>query len=234
MENLTNQVIAGVFQDQSTSQMPQKNHNGIFYQLLDELVDYYRGSNIEVKAYHPTRERAFERLAPIEQAAVLEQCRGLINVFKMAAAPTQEETIKPQQLLWSALKIFNLTPTADLFSVLKPDHALEIYDLSHRQIWRNVEFMKVCSYTLEEVLCFPWPDRYERDIDAQAKTFNALKDFLNNSPPRITAPFVTNTILEKFGQENLKIKACHEYLAPLFNKEKEITHYLVASRVAII
>ncbi|HRK08323.1 MAG TPA: hypothetical protein PLZ57_11185 [Pseudobdellovibrionaceae bacterium] len=65
-------------------------------------------------------------------------------------------------LLWRTLAAFDMRPPSNLFELLGEHEVVEIYDTQMRQIFRNLRFFEVSSYSIEELLHIPLPQLFER------------------------------------------------------------------------
>lgn len=65
-------------------------------------------------------------------------------------------------LLWRTLAAFEMRPPSNLFELLGEHEVVEIYDTQMRQIFRNLRFFEVSSYSIEELLHIPLPQLFER------------------------------------------------------------------------
>ena len=50
----------------------------------------------------------------------------------------------------------------DFYDTIEGEDIIEVYDTSFIQVFRNVKFMEVCSYTVIDILMYEWPDLYDR------------------------------------------------------------------------
>ncbi|QDK38304.1 hypothetical protein [Bdellovibrio sp. NC01] len=64
---------------------------------------------------------------------------------------------------WKALRKLGLTPKSDLFSLIKDDDIIEIYNGESRQVYRNLRYYDFCSYSIEELYSLEWWNLFSRD-----------------------------------------------------------------------
>ena len=57
----------------------------------------------------------------------------------------------------------------------------EDYNVEGLQTWRNLNFMKFCSYTLEEVFCIEWYKRYTRTAGKNEECMEKVAYLINLS-----------------------------------------------------
>lgn len=70
-----------------------------------------------------------------------------------------------KKLVWRFLSYLKLTATDDLYAKLSNDDFIEIYNTDGVQIYRSFNFFSVCSYTIEEIICVPWFQLYQRKTE---------------------------------------------------------------------
>jgi hypothetical protein len=65
--------------------------------------------------------------------------------------------------LWSFLKSKKFRFSTDLFSTLTNNHIIEVYDSSFKALYRNPNFYRNTSYTIDELHLFEWPELFYRE-----------------------------------------------------------------------
>lgn len=84
---------------------------------------------------------------------------------------------------WKALRKLGYSPKSDLFSLIKDDDIIEIYNNESRQLYRNLRYYDFCSYSIEELYSLEWWNLFSRDaeitmklIEESGKIFNGEVD----------------------------------------------------------
>lgn len=67
------------------------------------------------------------------------------------------------QVLWRMFKALRVHPCGELMNAFDPGDVIEIYDTDFTQVYRNLAFFSVCSYTLDELLSRPFFELFRRD-----------------------------------------------------------------------
>jgi hypothetical protein len=201
-----------------------------FRELAEKIASYYGSHGARLKPYHDASLPHFSRLPADRKAQAvhyLELLEGVISSHLTEAVDATDDTVS----LWSALKSYGLRPGSDFFSHLRKEHVIELYNLDHVQIWRNLNFMSFCSYTLEEVNSFTWQELYQRDpqVDAQLwEIARRLFETRSRESVQCTVPF--HLLEEKFSEGRFRVEVSHEHFFPLFSKENEFAGFMVVSR----
>lgn len=136
--------------------------------------------------------------------------------------------------LWSAFKLLKLKPPSDFLSYLTQGDCIEIYDLNHIQIWRNLNSMEVISHTIEQIFCVPWPARYIRDPQAFEECIEKIGAALRQEKAAVFQANINNYLLEKGSLELFKLNCVHKLIAPLTDSSGRIAAYAVVSAVDIV
>lgn len=82
----------------------------------------------------------------------------------VAAEKEGDNLFDHRQLLWRMLGVLGYTPQSDIFSLIEKNHVIEIYTPDNWQIFRNLEFYKFVSMSLDEMATFHWPRDSKRSM----------------------------------------------------------------------
>jgi hypothetical protein len=69
-----------------------------------------------------------------------------------------------RQATWACLSLMNLRCKPDAFDKVAEDDVIEFYSADHRQIYRNIRFFSLCSYSIFDILVYDWATLYSRDV----------------------------------------------------------------------
>ena len=78
----------------------------------------------------------------------------------------------------------------------------EVYSTDHRQIFRTLEFFRLCKYDLGTLMTTPWNQLFLRPDSIQAQMLNLAEIILLKSIPSIVDPIPTHVIQECYGGQN--------------------------------
>lgn len=204
-----------------------------FRTLVENLAEFYAKAGVAVKPYHDQALPHFSALQPEQQERALIEARTFWEITSGHMA----ERVNPRnnsQALWSALKTAGLRPTANLFGEITDGDCIEIYNAAGFQIWRNITMLELCSYTLEEVHCFEWHQRYERrasDIEAMQKAIGRL---LSGETRELHETIVSHPVRERFSELRMLLWAQHEGWYGLTDREGQLAALLLRSRGGVL
>jgi hypothetical protein len=118
-------------------------------------------SGVSLNPFHPDEPSPLGRLPLHTQNQVID---NFSRYLKVATGVVAEQTplYNTQAFLWRMIRELNLRPSSDLFEQIGPNDVVEIYDHNFIQVFRNLRFMELCSYTLEDVFTHEFPELFAR------------------------------------------------------------------------
>lgn len=138
--------------------------------LADQYATFAKRAGIEVMPYRDASLPYFHLLSPDLQQVAIHSLEQNVSVFQ--ELEIQGYSLKDdKQFVWRMLKKLDLTPSSDIFDKQEEGDVVEIYNLEGRQIFRNLRFFQVTSFTLEEILCAHWNEFTKRPEEVTQKLF---------------------------------------------------------------
>ncbi|HVK61457.1 MAG TPA: hypothetical protein VM432_07900 [Bdellovibrionales bacterium] len=193
------------------------NNSQTFKSLANQLSEIGVRCGTNIIPYSHESVPLFNDKSDSEQNLIIENLRDYLHICEN----TLDRGYSPKtdgQLLWSALRRFNLRPTSDLFQYIGSGNVIEIHTAEAIQIFRNFGFFELCSYSLEDLYCRPWSDLYQRDKDIEKQLIGCTMQMFSgkvNSTVRLNVE--RHTITETTSPRRLSIQADLNYGAPLFS-----------------
>jgi len=196
----------------------------IAFKNLTELFSHVaQDAGIDIRPYQGKGPKYFQLLPEELQASVLT------NFFKSAEAITQVASLNESfdsghKLLWRMIQNLKLRPTKDLFSILEDDDVIEIYQLPQCvQIFRNMRFYQVCSYTLDEILCRPFWDLYHRDESVTQAIMEKVSIAASRKKPQTMAYEIDPYVLTEIDSTGHFVSMVeNKFLSPLFDGQNNV------------
>lgn len=174
---------------------------------------------------------------PAEQrAATIKGLTEYLDIMMYAEAQVRASKAKEQgerQLLWHVIKYLGLVPPDDLFDRIAPNDFIEIYNSMGIQVYRNLEFCKIVSYSIAEMSVYRWDQLYNRDANITSliisegvqKGFSGTRELFKLNIPE-------HPVAEVFGGRNREFTAKFGYLSPMVDKtSKAVTHILSTCQI---
>jgi hypothetical protein len=127
-------------------------------------------------------------------------------------------------MLWRSLRRGGWTPNSDVFDAIEKDDTVEVYSLQMKQIFRNLEFFKYISYTLEEVHGGTWYELVSRDDEAQKILFeSAMKIVTGEVKTTVDVSHVPNHMIQELrSPEKRKMMIQMKVLSPVMRDGETI------------
>ena len=137
-----------------------------FYKLTECLKSLLHKVQIDTV----TTQNHFSHFRLLEyktQIQINEQFETYVTILtSVMSEPDIEKDIDiEKKLVWRFLSYLKLTASDELYAKLSHDDFIEIYNTAGVQIYRSFNFFSVCSYTIEEIICLPWFQLYQRKTD---------------------------------------------------------------------
>jgi hypothetical protein len=133
-----------------------------FKSFTDEFCAMARTEGVSVLPYEGSGPEHFALLPEVHQVAVLEQFGRYVEVAREVVA--QGISLHDDNVfVWRMLQKLKVRPPSDLMDQLRTGEVVEIYNSNFIQIYRNMRFFEICSYSLDDVLSRPFWDLIARE-----------------------------------------------------------------------
>ncbi|HVK62578.1 MAG TPA: hypothetical protein VM432_13555 [Bdellovibrionales bacterium] len=123
------------------------------------------------------------------------------------------------QFLWSALKKFGFRPTSDFFQYIDSESMIEIHNREFQQIFRTFNFYECCSYTIEDLYCFPWTSLYRHESHIETNLIILAAEMYggkHSATKKLDWPI---HMIEELSSKNKYVISAHmKYCSPLFEE----------------
>ncbi len=139
-----------------------------------------------------------------------------------------------KQAVWSYLKRRQLVPSSTLMGKISESEVIEIFDLRGNQIFRNIHYFRVSSYTFEDLMHFPVNMLYRRDpkigelLMQEVGTLlsgNLRSEFNSSVPAHEVSEIRSTKLFSSIAEQRL--------LAPLFNSQGQVAAVLATVDIQI-
>ncbi len=138
------------------------------------------------------------------------------------ALSSLDELENPQEknslnLFWLFMRELGFKSTSDLFSHLKFDDVLELYNQSGVQIFCSMNFFNLCSYSYEEIFSYSWFDLYNREVPITQELIDITTDASTGKTKNIRLLSIEpHYVTENHdGKIKFKTKIKQKLIAPL-------------------
>lgn len=180
--------------------------------VFSEMLERY-GLNISVDS-----QRAWQYFATLNSGQQQDMLERFQRYFSVVTDITDQgiQFNDTYQSLWRIFKKNDWMLEGDLLSRIKSTNVVEIYLADNTQFYRNANYFKYTSYSLPELMFFPWNElvehgpSFEREIGEAAK-----KIFLDNVDPRTTFTLTPYIAKERYSSRRYEALLTSEFLCPV-------------------
>lgn len=203
--------------------------------LILEVSKLAAKSGVEICPYlNPDDLVPYERFGPTQllkvEASVTDYYETLQESMTSSAAGSDGK-----QIFWYILQKMQLTPTSDFFSYASNEYIFEIYDSSFKQVFRNLNFFHISSYTLEELYLNEWRELFERNPFLDRKIgIEAVKIFDGTYTQTTPISIGKHLLNERFSERKLLLAGNFCYFSPLYDKLGNVVACAVLSKVELL
>ncbi|MBL7687464.1 MAG: hypothetical protein JNJ49_05475 [Bdellovibrionaceae bacterium] len=205
-----------------------------FKVLSNDIVRLFASSGLKVQSYHDPALVHYSALSDERKAAALERLR-IYHQSLVSMENAGHAIDNSSKSLWHALKTLGFMPDSEVFAKFENDDVIEVYDSRGTQMWRNFNYMKICSYTLEELLCHDWPTLYIRDEKLTDQLVKLMVDTVTSGLRG--ANFIDvdyHLVEERFSTDRFRLNVRHDYICALLRKGGQCDGFLITSKVDVI
>lgn len=128
---------------------------------------------------------------------------------------------------WNAVKQNNLVICSDIFDKIDREDIIEIWDLEGRQLFRSFHALRYFSYTIEELMSYPFYELFERDLEIEAAYAGEFVRVLKGevqSTYKLDIP--THVVREKMSARKNVSMVTPKYVSPLKDKNGCLVAFL--------
>lgn len=167
----------------------------VFSSQLLQISQFLVARGIESKPFSSREVPHFRVLPAADRKAIIEHLQSWVEV--MVAHPELDIYGTEEQVLWRILGRGKFRFPPDMFNALPKDGVVEVYTADSRQIYRSLQFFRVCNYTLEEVCSYPWYQLYSRDPELNRISFELYEKISGGAVTGIVHnPFPIHSVKE--------------------------------------
>jgi hypothetical protein len=202
------------------------NFESEFLNLSLRLTDILRAEGLKTQAFKNESLPFFSALSTDKKKEVTSLLRSYLEVCEETVA-SGHSLRNTNAFVWRFFTKTGLIPTSDIMALLNDGEVVEIYDTKNVQLFRNVPFMEVCSYTIEELYCIEWWKLYHRDPKYTQQLFQQVGRLFSGEFTSTYTPDVEEHYLEEIAS-NDKLKMLYRLnkISPI-KLNGEISGYLV-------
>jgi hypothetical protein len=187
----------------------------IFLQLGNRLKACLEIEKINFQVLRKDGVTYFDKLSVEEQNYNLNHLRNYVETCEEVHRENHSLADSPFFLM----KIFRklgLRPVDDILEKIIANDVVEIYNSRNTQIFRNINFFKISSYTLDDLMSRPWWQLYKRKDEVIRSIFYYGSEVFSGSIRETIIPNVETHYLEEIDSNAYyKMNVDIKYMSPL-------------------
>lgn len=185
--------------------LPYPRENvGLMRVHLQTLSDLIKTAGIESKPWVNSELPLFSMVEPSLQ---LQSINGIERAIELLQSSLVEghSLLDTRQLLWRSLRRFGWTPNSDVFDYISEEDTVEVYSLDQIQTFRNLQFFRFVSFTLEQIHSRPWFELTRRDSEYEkALGDEAARLISGGHRETIDLSYIPVHRIEEIGSQELR------------------------------
>lgn len=225
-QNLSSGQPEESFLRQSAMNVHKFRELAIQYSQLSEMA------GVPIAAYREGSADRFARMEIHEQENILGGLQLSVDICLSAIQNNVKVERHNLSLVWWALQRLGLRPGSDLFTELKNNDLIEIYNKNSVQLFRTFNMFGCISYSIEEVFSHTWWELFRHDEHVMQQMLKAT-EIITKQEVRSTVFLGTppHEVEERFSPRRRKAVLDMRLFAPLFDQNGRIGGYVVASKI---
>lgn len=202
--------------------------------ILDQLSAAFAAKGYFVRPYHEKNWDTFRAFPADKKKEIYHNVCTYSDIYlpvlALPGSPNEDG-----RLLWSAMKRHGLRPCGDFFNQIEENDIVEFYGPVGRQMFHNINFFDVCSYTFLEIFSYPFSELWLRDNTEIAGIAELLGGcFAGKFKTTIDSSFNTQYLIEAFSEENYIIELKFSKFSPLYSSDGSVASMAVVSKGRIM
>lgn len=142
-----------------------------------------------------------------------------------------------RKMLREAVERLGLVIPDSFYATIEPGDIIEVYSNppEYKQLYRNEEFFKHCSYTREQMETIPYPKLFWRSDEVQFQVMKKAEYVTLNESEAIPWNFDVHELVENLHPRKRTFEIQMRYAAPIFDKATHARRGVVSTlRVNLI
>ena len=193
--------------------------------LSEGLAQFARKLNIPLSPYRDPNLPHFSALPGEHKEIVV---KSLEDIFEIYSSIEQEskDIADSKTVLWFTIKRLGLRPSSDLFTSIKDSDIIEIHTPT-LQIFRNLNFFRLCSYSIEEISSIHWTDLFYRDQRYTDQIIACGATVFTNQESVMTTSIQPHVTEELMSDLKLNVHYNMKAMYPLFDTADASKRYVL-------
>ena len=202
-----------------------------FSAFADRYVSLARDAGFPIRSADSESLPIFSALDKAAQRNALASIGEAVELLD-AAFCEGEPITDSRKLLWRLLGRSGWTPCSDLFETIGDGDTIEVFSREQVQVFRNLEYFRYGSFTLEELYCIPWYELVSRDSGIESTLLDVVTELLSGRVSRTLSleHLPEHEIREVAGKEHRRFRMRLRHVSPVF-RDGEVVAIVATHRL---
>jgi hypothetical protein len=201
----------------------QKNSELSRYTLDDQLKLLLNTFSEEILKLgirvFPYSETGWERYASLPKKTRQSIYSNFSSYYDLMSSSQHSgiELHESKRLVWNILKLLGMRPCHDLLDKIDEQDVIEIYSSDFLQVFRNLKFMEICSYSMLDTLTHSWSELFMRPSTVTDSLIKRVQFTLSGDVKNtLTADVEEHFLHEIFSTSRNFFRINQKYISPVF------------------
>ena len=189
-----------------------------FVKSLDSIFHILKESGAENQVLNDRAISFFNESEEILQIAAIARANRYLTLLQ----DIKSQGVSIDDTLGSLWRIFAKNGwllESDLLSLINETDVVEIYLPDNTQLYRNSNFFKCTSYSISDLLVFPWSDLVEHGQKPSQEIFEiGKKIFVDQAPPGSKFKIEPYYAKERYSKRQYTARLESKFLSPIKSK----------------
>lgn len=187
--------------------------------LIDGLSSSLASRNFDISGYTSVSLAAYQDASRETRKRIFDSISSIYNL--VSQAPKELRDLELDKFMFkNACRGLDLTPSDDFIASLKGGEIIEVYELeTQTQVYRNLEFLRHCSYDLLTVCIVPYPELFERETGFLEKIMERTKHVTNMADQMESWNVPDHELVERLHSNRRRFKLTLGNIAPVLNSK---------------
>ncbi len=189
-------------------------------------------NGVSVKAFRNDELPYFSNLRVDHQKIIVSVLESQFEIYSASysAGISLRDTA---QLSWQAIRRLGYVPSYDFFDKIQKDDFLEIYTLDSIQVFRDINFYRICSYSIEDLVTRPLIDLVDRPAEITEKIYYWVgKVMVGEVTATIDPQIPLHTVRELDSEFKIRTELKIKWYSPMFDNNKRVVALAVIAEAA--
>ena len=196
-----------------------------FTYLSEGLAKFAHKLNIPLLPYRDSKLPHFSTLSAELKEVVIKSLEDIYAIYS-SIEQESKDIADSKTVLWYTIKRLGLRPSSDLFAAINDADIIEIHTPT-LQIFRNLNFFRLCSYSIEEVTSIHWTELFYRDQKYTDQIIACGATVFTKQESIITTAIEPHVTEELMSELKLNVHYNMKAMYPLFDTSDASKRYVL-------